>query len=111
MAEALLEIIDSQTVVVASSDFTHHGSNFGYAPFAGDTELGSTLVGLGRTTVERLAALVATGYWYQVEISGDTVTAIYTDGRQVLGEDGLVWMEGQGAAAPVEEPAAALSLN
>jgi AmmeMemoRadiSam system protein B/AmmeMemoRadiSam system protein A len=73
MAEALLELIDTQTAVVVSSDFTHHGAGYGYQPFVGEADLANTLVGLGRATVERLAALDSTGYWYQVEVSGDTV--------------------------------------
>jgi AmmeMemoRadiSam system protein B/AmmeMemoRadiSam system protein A len=73
MAEELLELIDAQTIVVASSDFTHHGARYGYEPFAGDTKLGDTLVELARTTSERLTQLDPTGFWYQVEVSGDTV--------------------------------------
>jgi AmmeMemoRadiSam system protein B/AmmeMemoRadiSam system protein A len=73
MAEHIAPLLDAHTVVVVSSDFTHHGSRYRYAPFAGDPELGDTLVALGRATAERLAALDATGYWYQVEVSGDTV--------------------------------------
>lgn len=33
MAEILLSITDSRTLVVASSDFTHYGANYGYVPF------------------------------------------------------------------------------
>ncbi len=34
LAAALLTLIDNQTLVIASSDFTHHGINYGYAPFS-----------------------------------------------------------------------------
>lgn len=33
MAEILLGLIDETTLVVASSDFTHHGTNYGFSPF------------------------------------------------------------------------------
>lgn len=32
-ANTLLSLVDSDTLVVASSDFVHYGSNFGYTPF------------------------------------------------------------------------------
>ncbi len=32
-ASALRELLDDTTLVVASSDFTHHGASFGYEPF------------------------------------------------------------------------------
>jgi AmmeMemoRadiSam system protein B/AmmeMemoRadiSam system protein A len=37
-ATAFRELLDDQTLVVASSDFTHYGSNFGYVPFTKDVE-------------------------------------------------------------------------
>lgn len=36
MAKVLLGITDSRTLVVASSDFTHYGANYGYVPFEED---------------------------------------------------------------------------
>jgi len=35
-AEILRGLIDPQTLVIASSDFTHYGSNYGYRPFEKD---------------------------------------------------------------------------
>jgi len=35
-ADALRSLIDEQTMVVVSSDFTHHGRNYGYQPFTKD---------------------------------------------------------------------------
>lgn len=35
-AKALLEVIDNQTLIVASTDFTHYGPDFGYVPFRED---------------------------------------------------------------------------
>lgn len=37
-ASALRTLLDDQTLVVASSDFTHYGANYGYVPFTRDVE-------------------------------------------------------------------------
>ena len=37
-AAAFRDLLDEQTLVVASSDFTHYGANYGYVPFTGDVE-------------------------------------------------------------------------
>jgi len=73
IARCLSQVVDDGTVVVASSDFTHHGRAFGFAPFAGDKDLGMKLVELGRKTAERVAAVDTRGFWYQVKTSEDTV--------------------------------------
>jgi len=38
MANILAGLIDCQTLVVASSDFTHYGSNYGYVPFSDNVQ-------------------------------------------------------------------------
>lgn len=38
MAEVLLGLIDDKTLVIASSDFTHYGPNYGFIPFKEDVE-------------------------------------------------------------------------
>jgi len=38
VAKALLENIDAGTLIVVSSDFTHYGRAFGYAPFTNDIQ-------------------------------------------------------------------------
>jgi len=99
MAAALSELLDEHTVVVVSSDFTHHGARYGYEPFAGDKRLGEELVKLGRTTAARVAAVDADGFWFQVETSGDTVC-----GRlpiAVLGEMLAHGFEGSGRVIDV----------
>jgi AmmeMemoRadiSam system protein B/AmmeMemoRadiSam system protein A len=73
MAEGLCQLLDGHTAVVVSSDFTHHGARYGYAPFEVNASLERTLVGVARSTGGRLAAADADGFWYQVEVSGDTV--------------------------------------
>ena len=73
MARRLAALVGPGTVVVVSSDFTHHGAGYGYAPFGRDARVGTKLVELGRITAERAAALDARGFWQQVETSEDTV--------------------------------------
>jgi hypothetical protein len=73
MARALAPLLTAGTVVVASTDFTHHGRSYGYAPFPADRQLEATLLDLGRATAERAAAVDARGFVAQVETSGDTV--------------------------------------
>jgi len=72
MARALTPLLDERTVVVASSDFTHYGANYRWAPFS-EPDVSGQLVRLGRVTAGRVAAADPQGFWYQVEVSGDTV--------------------------------------
>ncbi len=72
MAETLAGLIDDGTVVIASSDFTHHGSRYGWSPYEGP-KLGDTLISIGRETAERAAAMDPRGFLKQIEVSGDTV--------------------------------------
>ena len=41
-AEALLPLVDDDTLIVVSSDFTHYGPNYGYEPFKEEVEEGLT---------------------------------------------------------------------
>jgi AmmeMemoRadiSam system protein B/AmmeMemoRadiSam system protein A len=72
MAEAIVPLLDERTVVVVSSDFTHHGDRYRWTPFWGP-DLAAKLVHLGKVTAGRLAAADPMGFTHQVEVSGDTV--------------------------------------
>ncbi len=72
MARALVPLLNEETIVVVSSDFTHHGTRYRWTPFDGP-DLGGQLVQLGRLTAGRLADADPQGFWHQVEVSGDTV--------------------------------------
>jgi AmmeMemoRadiSam system protein B/AmmeMemoRadiSam system protein A len=72
IARELIPLLDDRTVVVVSSDFTHHGQRYRWAPLS-EPGLGEQLVHLGRVTAGRLAAIDPQGFWTQVEVSGDTV--------------------------------------
>jgi MEMO1 family protein len=73
MARRLAELVGPGTLVVVSSDFTHHGAPYGYRPFAPDRTLPPRLIALARSTAGRAAAMDARGFWEQVEVSGDTI--------------------------------------
>ena len=75
MAKALAPLLDNETAVVVSSDFTHHGDSYRWTPFS-EPDLGAKLVHLGEVTAGRLAAIDPEGFTYQVEVSGDTVCGV-----------------------------------
>lgn len=75
MAEAIAQLLDGGTVVVASSDFTHHGRRYGWSPYDGP-DLAKTLLAVGRTTAQRAAAMDPRGFVKQIEVSGDTVCGV-----------------------------------
>ncbi len=73
IAEALAGFLGPETVVVVSSDFTHHGKGYRWAPFPQGPDLGDRLLDLARTTAELAARGDGEGFRHQVEVSGDTV--------------------------------------
>jgi hypothetical protein len=73
LARRLAPLVGPGTLVVVSSDFTHHGPSYGYSPFARDGSLVKRLEELGRATAERAAAIDARGFAAQVDVSEDTV--------------------------------------
>ena len=73
MARRLAELVGPGTLVLVSSDFTHHGSPYGYRPFATDRSLPPRLIALGKATAAVAAAMDPRGFWQQVEVSGDTI--------------------------------------
>lgn len=75
MAEALADVLDENTVVIASSDFTHHGRRYGWSPYD-DSDLGETLLAVGRRTAGRAAAMDTRGFMTQIDVSGDTVCGV-----------------------------------
>ncbi len=47
MAETLAGLIDERTLVIASSDFTHYGANYGYTPFTENIPENITALDMG----------------------------------------------------------------
>ncbi|RLE22463.1 MAG: hypothetical protein DRJ65_13835 [Acidobacteria bacterium] len=73
VAEALGKLLGPETVVVVSTDFSHHGEAYRWAPFPQGPNLGDQLLDLARATADLAAKGQADGFRHQVEVSGDTV--------------------------------------
>jgi len=58
MAEAIVPFVDAQTLIVASSDFTHYGPNFGYFGPPGSSIRDDPPGGLKKLASEAVAAIV-----------------------------------------------------
>jgi len=71
VAEILLGLIDDDTLVVASSDFTHYGSQFGYVPF--DHDIFANLKKLDQGAWAFIEKLDADGFRAYLEKTGATI--------------------------------------
>lgn len=69
--KAIRALLDDETVVVASSDFTHYGDSFGYVPFREDVEEG--LKKLTDQAAEAIVNMDAEAFSEHVESTGDTI--------------------------------------
>ncbi len=70
-ASALCAFIDAETVVVASSDFTHYGPRFGYVPFRDNIR--ANLEKLDGGAIGRITALDVDGFLDYVDSTGATI--------------------------------------
>jgi len=70
-AAILTSLIDQQTLVIASSDFTHYGPNYDYVPFK--TDVPEQIKKLDMGAYERIAAVDAEGFVKYIEQTGATV--------------------------------------
>jgi MEMO1 family protein len=71
MARALTGLIDPETLVVVSSDFTHFGPNYDYQPFRDDVTANLKKLDLG--AVARIEARDAQGFLDYVQKTGATI--------------------------------------
>jgi AmmeMemoRadiSam system protein A len=71
MAAVLLPYWNDSTIVVASSDFTHYGAGFGYAPFRKD--IPENLAKLDGGAVDRIEAIDPEGFESYVSKTGATI--------------------------------------
>jgi len=78
LAEELLPLLDSDTLLVVSSDFTHFGQAFGFAPFREDIPAKIRALDLG--AVDRIRAWDAEGFEEYVARTGATIC-----GRDAIG--------------------------
>lgn len=70
-ASAFRALLDEQTLVVASSDFTHYGANYGYVPFTKDVE--KNLETLDMNVFELFARKDLSGFIRYLDETGATV--------------------------------------
>ena len=71
MADIIKKYIDDKTLVIASTDLTHYGSNFGYTPFRDD--LKSNLTKLDMGIINHIKKLDFDGYFNYKKKTGITM--------------------------------------
>ena len=76
LAAALAEIVDAQTLVVASSDFTHRGSNYGYEVPAGKNSIQERLKLIDDGSVEQILKLSRRGLIAHADKTGTTICGL-----------------------------------
>jgi len=79
-AEAFRQLLDTGTLVVASSDFTHYGASYGYVPFTQDVEKNIETLDMG--VFELFAKKELDGF----------LTYLSTTGATVCGRDPLAFL-------------------
>lgn len=70
-ASAIRQIIDDSTVLVASSDFTHYGPNYGYVPFR--DRIPERIEELAIQAGKYIAAKDVEGFYGYLDRTGDTI--------------------------------------
>lgn len=71
MAKVLLSLVDEKTLLVASSDFTHYGPNYGYIPFRSDVS--GNLKKLDMGAYDFIAKKDYDGFINYLDKTGDTI--------------------------------------
>lgn len=71
MGRILGGLVDQRTLVVASSDFTHYGANFGYLPFSDDVP--EKLKKLDGGAIDRLCEKNLDGFLDYIDQTGATI--------------------------------------
>ena len=71
VAETIVSLSDGNTLIVASSDFTHYGANYGYVPFIENVPEQLKKLDLG--AYEHIAKLDATGFLDYCRTTGATI--------------------------------------
>jgi AmmeMemoRadiSam system protein B/AmmeMemoRadiSam system protein A len=73
LARCLGELLDKETVLVVSSDFTHYGPRFGYVPFPYEGEVAEKIRHLDQGACGRILDLDRKGFLSYHEATGITV--------------------------------------
>jgi AmmeMemoRadiSam system protein B/AmmeMemoRadiSam system protein A len=77
LAAVLAEIVDSHTVVVASSDFTHRGVNYGYEVPDGPGDVQARLARLDQGSIDQIMKLSRPGLLAYAEKTGTTICGLH----------------------------------
>jgi AmmeMemoRadiSam system protein B/AmmeMemoRadiSam system protein A len=72
-ARRLSSLLTPETVLVASSDFTHYGRGFSYEPFPADQRTGERLRELDEGVIDAAGALCADLFLAELRATGSTV--------------------------------------
>ena len=77
LAKVLAEIVDAHTLVVASSDFTHRGDNYGYEVPAGKGTVQERLARVDDGSVEQILKLNRRGLLDHADRTGTTICGLH----------------------------------
>jgi len=75
-AAALAQLLDSQTVMIASSDLTHYGRAFRYEPFPLNRQTGERLKELDHETIDAASSLEPSLFLDEIRATGSTVCGL-----------------------------------
>lgn len=86
MASVIRPAIDAKTLIVVSTDFVHHGPNYGYTPFK--TDLAKNIARLDTAAIDRILAVDRLGFVDLVEATGATICGRWAvaTGLEVFGQ-------------------------
>ncbi len=73
LAQSLVDLIDDATLIVVSSDFTHYGARFGYAPFVGAADVQAKIKELDGNLIDALMNKDASAFATLQQQTGATV--------------------------------------
>ncbi len=76
LAEALAQVVDRHTVVIASSDFTHRGANYGYEVPPGPGTIAERLARVDQGSVDQITRLSRSGLLAHARKTGSTICGL-----------------------------------
>ncbi|HDL77880.1 MAG TPA: AmmeMemoRadiSam system protein B, partial [Lentisphaerae bacterium] len=78
VAEVMRPLVDNDTLLIASSDFTHYGPNYGYVPFR--DQVPERLKELARNAFRAISTMQPAALLEHVARTGDTICGRYAIG-------------------------------
>lgn len=103
IANILLELIDKNTLVIVSSDFTHYGKRFGYAPFGNNFQTESKIRKLDLKAFDFVRKKDLSGFVEFIRKTGATVCGKHALGilTGMLPENSRVLLLKQGTSSGI----------